>query len=63
MVFVQADLLSEKGGECLLVEIMEPNNQVRSEQLIRYEDALITHFSLSTKKSFWYFQYLTVRIL
>lgn len=50
MDFVRVDLLAEKDTECLLVEVKGPNDQVRSEQLIRYEDALITERPLFAKK-------------
>lgn len=50
MDFVRADLLAEKENECLLVEVKGLNDQVRSKQLVRYEDALITQLPLSTKK-------------
>ena len=48
--FVRVDLLAEKDTECLLVEVKGPNDQVRSEQLMRYEDALITQRPLFAKK-------------
>ena len=50
MDFVRPDLLAERDTECLLVEVKGPDDQVRSEQLIRYEDALITQRPLFTKK-------------
>jgi hypothetical protein len=50
MDFVRPDLLAERNTECLLVEVKGPDDQVRSERLIRYEDALITQRPLFTKK-------------